>query len=195
MCRLQLPRKPVYREAPSVPRRSVAGRVLPWAGWALAAGLAFAAGRLYKANDQLNGSVAEQRQQISKITDSAEMANTVMDIFKDPAAQNVVLTASAVKPPPEARIAYNAEKGSLVFLATDMARLQGAKVYELWLIPANGKAPIPAGTFTPDAQGYASVILPQLPKGVVAGQFGVTVEQEGGSSTPTLPILLAGKPA
>ena len=73
--------------------------MLPWAGWALAAGLAFTAGRLYKANDQLNGSVAEQRQQISKITDSAEMANTVMDIFKDPAAQNVVLTTSAVKPP------------------------------------------------------------------------------------------------
>ncbi len=186
------PAETVYRDAP---KRSVAARILPWAGWALAAGLAFAAGRLYKANDQLNGSVAEQRQQISKITDSAEMANTVMDIFKDPAAQNVVLTASAVKPPPEARIAYNAEKGSLVFLATDMARLEGAKVYELWLIPANGKAPIPAGTFTPDAQGYASVILPQLPKGVVAGQFGVTVEQEGGSSTPTMPILLAGKPA
>ena len=186
------PAETVYRGAP---KRSVAARILPWAGWALAAGLAFAAGRLYKANDQLNGSVAEQRQQISKITDSAEMANTVMDIFKDPAAQNVVLTASAVKPPPEARIAYNAEKGSLVFLATDMARLEGAKVYELWLIPANGKAPIPAGTFTPDAQGYASVILPQLPKGVVAGQFGVTVEQEGGSSTPTMPILLAGKPA
>ena len=76
-----------------------------------------------------------------------------------------------------------------------MARLESAKVYELWLIPADGHAPIPAGTFKPDAQGYASVILPQLPKGVVAGQFGVTVEQEGGSSTPTLPILLAGKPA
>ena len=183
---------PIYRDAP---KRSVAARVLPWAGWAIAAGMAFTAGRLYKANDQLTGTVAQERTALSKMTDSAEVANTVMDIFKDPAAQNVVLTASAVKPPPEARIAYNAEKGSLVFLAMDLAPVNAAKVYELWVIPADGHAPIPAGTFRPDAQGYASVILPQLPKGVVAGQFGVTLEPEGGSSTPTMPILMGGKPA
>jgi anti-sigma-K factor RskA len=35
--------------------------------------------------------------------------------------------------------------------------------------------------------------MPPLPKGVEAKAFGVTVEDEGGSSTPTLPIIMAGQ--
>jgi anti-sigma-K factor RskA len=34
--------------------------------------------------------------------------------------------------------------------------------------------------------------MPELPKGVAAKGFGVTVEDEGGSKTPTAPIVLAG---
>ena len=67
-----------------------------------------------------------------------------------------------------------------------------AKVYELWIIPADGTAPVPAGTFRPDARGYASVVMPQIPKGVAAKAFGVTMEAEGGATTPTMPILLVG---
>jgi len=64
------------------------------------------------------------------------------------------------------------------------------------LIPAvAGQSPIPAGTFRPDARGNASVIMPTLPKGVEAKAFGVTVEDEGGASTPTLPIILVGAAA
>jgi anti-sigma-K factor RskA len=77
-------------------------------------------------------------------------------------------------------------------VADNLEPLQPAKVYELWLIPANGQDPIPAGTFHPDQRGSASVILPPLPKGVEAQAFGVTVEDEGGSLKPTLPIILAG---
>jgi hypothetical protein len=34
-----------------------------------------------------------------------------------------------------------------------------------------------------------------LPKGVVAKMFGVTVENQGGATIPTMPILLAGTPS
>jgi len=33
--------------------------------------------------------------------------------------------------------------------------------------------------------------MPDLPKGVPAKGFGVTLENEGGADTPTLPILMA----
>jgi anti-sigma-K factor RskA len=189
------PAAPVVETVYVEKKRGAATKVLPWLGWAAAACISLAAGRLYQQNESLNGSVSAERTALANTTNSAEMATRVMDIFRDPAAQNVVLTSSAVKPPPEARLAYNAEKGSLVFLATSMAAIAADKTYELWLIPANGHGPIPAGTFRPDAQGYASVILPELPKGVVAAQFGVTLEKEGGSTTPTMPILIGGKPA
>jgi hypothetical protein len=182
----------VYVDAP---RRPLAARLLPWAGWAIAAGMAFAAGRVYMQNTQLDRAVSAQHDALLRMRTSEGSAAEVADLFRDPHAQNVVLTASKETPPPEGRLAYNSSKGTLVFLATNMVAPAGGKTYELWVIPTGGEAAIPAGTFTPDAQGYASVILPPLPKGVTAAQFGVTMEQEGGSSTPTLPILMGGKPA
>jgi hypothetical protein len=175
--------------------RSRTARILPWVGWAVAAGLAVEAGHLYQRNAALDHDVAMERTELSDTESTAETATAVLEILKDPSAQKAVLTSSELKPPPEGRVAYNPQKGSLVFLATNLAALPPSKVYELWVIPAEGHSPIPAGTFHPDAQGYASVILPELPKGEVAGQFGVTIEDAGGSATPTSPIVLGGKPA
>ena len=87
-----------------------------------------------------------------------------------------------------------ASKGALIFTASNLEPLQPGKTYELWLIPAAaGASSIPAGTFRPDEHGNASVIMPSLPKGIEAKAFGVTIEDEGGSPVPTLPIILAGE--
>ncbi len=96
------------------------------------------------------------------------------------------------KPEPTGRAVYLAETGGLVFQANDLAQLAQDKTYELWVIPANGQAPIPAGLFRPDAAGSASVVMPPLPRGVPAKAFGVTIEKAEGSTTPTAPILLVG---
>jgi hypothetical protein len=34
--------------------------------------------------------------------------------------------------------------------------------------------------------------MPDMPKGIEAKAFGVTIENAGGSATPTMPIVLAG---
>jgi anti-sigma-K factor RskA len=129
------------------------------------------------------------------MTADATAARQVLDAMTDPRAKQVTLTkapATPAPPVPQGRATYVADKGTLIFLASNMEPLQTYKVYELWLIPADGRDPIPAGTFHPDARGNASVILPPLPKGIEAKAFGVTVEDEGGSQTPTMPIIMAG---
>ena len=92
---------------------------------------------------------------------------------------------------PAGRAVYLADRGSLIFQANNLARLPENKTYELWLIPANGSAPMPAGLFRPDAAGNASVVLPPLPKGVQAKTFAVTIEKLSGSDTPTAPLVLS----
>ena len=175
-----------------LPQRSFAGKVFPWVGWALAAGMALTAGNLYLQRESLRGSVAEQKDQISELTTDAATAKQVMETMTDRTAMRVTLTKAQTAPVPQARATYVASKGTLIFQANNMEPLQTAKVYELWLIPANGGNPIPAGTFHPDERGYASVMMPPLPKGVDAKAFGVTIENEGGSQTPTLPIIMVG---
>jgi hypothetical protein len=175
-----------------LPPRGFAGRVFPWLGWALAAGMAVTAGNFYMQRSALQGSIAEQKDQIAQLTTDAATAREVMATITDPSALRVTLTKAQTAPVPQARATYLADKGVLIFQANNMPTLEPAKVYELWLIPANGSNPIPAGTFQPDPHGYASIMMPPLPKGVQAKAFGVTIENEGGSQTPTLPIIMVG---
>jgi anti-sigma-K factor RskA len=175
------------------PKRGFASKVLPWIGWAVAAGLGLFTGNLYRERDALRGVVAQQTGQIDHLTADAAAARQVLDAMTDTTAMRVTLTTKGAPALPQGKATYVANKGSLIFLASNLAPLQPAKTYELWLIPAAaGQNPIPAGTFHPDEHGNASVILPPLPKGIEAKAFGVTIEDEGGAATPTLPIILVG---
>jgi anti-sigma-K factor RskA len=176
------------------PKRGFAGKVLPWIGWAAAAGLAVSTGNLYRERDALRSAITQQAGQIDHLTADAAAARQVLDTMTDNTAMRVTLTTKGAPPAlPQGKATYVANKGSLIFQASNLAPLQPAKTYELWLIPAAaGENPIAAGTFHPDEHGNASVILPPLPKGVEAKAFGVTIEDEGGAATPTLPIILVG---
>lgn len=179
-------------ETEELPEPSRTPVYLAWAGWAAAAALAVTSGLLYKNYQGLRGSLATEAAQYARLQTDAAEARRVMEAVTDPHAQRVTLSTKPLPPAPIGRATYNPDKGSLVFLASDMDPLQPDKTYELWLIPADGTNPLPAGTFHPDDQGNASVIMPSLPKGVQAKGFGVTIEDEGGSQTPTKPIIMAG---
>jgi anti-sigma-K factor RskA len=183
-----------YRGAYDEPRpqRSLVSKVLPWAGWAVAAGLALSAGHFYNQRNALRNTVATNARQQARLTADAEAARQVLDTMNDATALRVTLQKPQTAPVPQARTIYVADKGALVFLASNLEPLPPDKTYELWLIPADRRDPIPAGTFRPDAKGNANVILPTLPKGVEAKAFGITIEDEGGATTPTMPIILAG---
>lgn len=164
-----------------------------WAGWAVAAGLAVFAVLQVSGRRQAESDLQAQQAQL----DRAMRAEGVLKTLTDSRAKQVgIHLASAVVAPqgkaPEAHAAYMAESGSLVFFASNLAPLQPYKTYELWLLPANGRDPIAAGLFKPDHSGNANVVLPNLPKGVPAAGFGVTIEDEAGAKQPTLPIIMKG---
>ena len=136
--------------------------------------------------------LAIETAQLNQTNAAAERAREVVEVLTSPQSQRVTLVSAHAQPEPTGDAVYLKNRGALVFTASHLAPLPPNKTYELWVIPANGSAPVPAGTFQPDAQGMASVLLPNLPKGIPAKAFGVTMENAGGSTTPTLPILLAG---
>jgi hypothetical protein len=175
------------------PQKRVGRTILAFTGWAIAAGLAIVVPLQHKDHADLSNTLASQQAQLERLNADAASSHKLMDALTDPLAVRVTLTA---KPLPKAQpiggVTYNPSKGSLVFLASNLDPLQAYKTYELWVIPASGSAPIPAGTFHPDDQGNASVIMPDLPPGIAAKAFGITIESDGGSQTPTLPIIMAG---
>jgi hypothetical protein len=184
-----------YLTEDDLPKKSAAAKVLPWLGWAVAAGLAVAAGDLYHERDTLRGTVISQASRMDHLSADAAAAREVLDALSDTSAMRVTLTTkSQTQQLPQGHVTYVPNKGTLIFTASNLETLDPAKAYELWLIPSTpGQTPIPAGTFRPDERGNASVIMPPLPKGVEAKAFGVTVEDAAGATTPTLPIILVGE--
>jgi anti-sigma-K factor RskA len=123
---------------------------------------------------------------------SFEEAKHLLALLTDPSAMHVTLVAAQSKPQPAGKAIYMPGNGALVFMASNLAPLAPAKTYELWLVPMHGDKPMPAGTFKPDPQGNAMVMMPPMMTGVEARTFAVTIEPEGGSATPTMPMVLVG---
>lgn len=121
-----------------------------------------------------------------------EEAKHLLVLLTDPSAKHVTLVAAQSKPQPAGKAIYMAGNGALVFMASNLAQLAPQKTYELWLVPMRGNRPLPAGMFKPDRDGNAMVMMPPMSPGVEASTFAVTIEPEGGSATPTMPMVLVG---
>jgi anti-sigma factor RsiW len=177
-----------------VPLRSEAksGFGFGWLGWVTAMVAIAVAAYFGNHSFQLEQQLNSDRTDIAQLSAQAARAEELTDALTSPAAKQVTLTEAKQAAQPVGHATYLKSKGALIFVASNLHPLAPNKTYELWLIPANGKAPMPAGLFRPDATGSASVVLPQLPEGVEAKAFGVTIEEAQGSGTPTLPIVMSG---
>jgi anti-sigma-K factor RskA len=162
-----------------------------WLGWAATGAVVIFAASLWRENSALRQTVASATSRAAESArETAELRKIAAPIL-NPEAQRITLVAAKSQPQPQGKAFYLRNRSSLVFLASNMPVLPPEKAYELWLIPASGAA-IPAGVFKPDAHGSASVVNPALPAGAVANAFAITVENEAGSATPTMPIIMMG---
>ena len=121
-----------------------------------------------------------------------DRARMVLEALTSPDSSHFALVATKSQPVPEGRASYMPKTGTLVFTAQQLQPLPPQKTYQLWLIPANGSAPMACGTFKPDGQGNASMVMPWAEKKMMPKMFAVTIEPEGGSETPTMPLVMAG---
>jgi anti-sigma-K factor RskA len=153
----------------------------PTLGWVAAAALALVCIGLMRQNSTLQRDVASLRTRFSDQSAKLDEANGVVATLLDPEATKIELVATGNKPQPRGKAIYQRRNNNLIFFASNLPPLPAEKIYELWLFPANGGAPIAAGLFKPDARGSATVVNPPLPQGVAAKNFAVTLEPESGS--------------
>jgi anti-sigma-K factor RskA len=161
------------------------------APWALAAALAIFAVGLWLQSEGLRRQVAGLADTSTQQRAQLEQARQIVETLTAKDAMRVTLVAGKTPPQPQGKAIYVPEKSRLIFFASNMPKLPPQKSYELWLIPMSG-APIPAGVFMADTHGSATVINPPIPPGTTAKAFAITVEPEGGSATPTMPIVMIG---
>jgi len=176
----------VAQEPRAIRQRSARPWWLP-VPWLVAGGAALLAIVFSYDKSDLQRQVARLKEENAQLTRARDVVSTLTATD----AMRVTLVAAKTPPQPQGKAIYVRDRSSLLFIASDMPKLPTEKTYELWLIPATGN-PIPAGLFTPDAHGSATVVNPPLPGGVEAKAFAITVEPEAGSATPTMPIVMMG---
>jgi hypothetical protein len=118
-------------------------------------------------------------------------AKAINDLLHAPDAWHVDLVAQKTRPQPQIKTIYSKQKGTLLLTATNLAQLPENKIYELWLLPADGSAPMPAGWFKADDKGNGMMFHWMTSAGISAKGFAVTIEPANGSETPTPPIMFA----
>lgn len=162
-------------------------------GWVLA--LIFLAAALWMAHHLafLRGQLDMSEGDASQLRLQLGHAEQIVGVMTSPDSAHIVLTEERQAARPVGQVSWLASKGALVFIAGGLRALPEGKTYELWLVPAQGKGPIPAGLFRPDADHGATVVLPPIPADTQAKLFMVTVEPAAGSATPSLPIVMQGQ--
>jgi Anti-sigma-K factor rskA, C-terminal len=137
----------------------------------------------HKQIEQMQAEVAKQKIALDE-------ARKVGDLLHASDAWPLTLVSLPTPPQPQMKLIYSRQKGSLLLMANNAPQLPEDKIYELWLLPADGSAPMPAGWFKPDKQGHG-MIFHTMTAGIDAKGFAVTIEPSGGSQTPTPPIKFA----
>jgi hypothetical protein len=121
-------------------------------------------------------------------TELAE-AKMVRDLLHAPDAWPLTLVRSKTPPQPQIKTVYSKQQGALLLMANNLTPLPENKIYQVWLLPADGGAPMSAGWFKPDSKGNG-MMFHKMSSGLSAKGFAVTIENAGGSQTPTMPIVM-----
>ena len=86
-----------------------------------------------------------------------------------------------------ATVSVSPSKDAIVVKMNDVPAPPPGKVYQMWLIPKDGSAPVSQGLMDAEALSKPAVV-----KGISsAAALGITVEPTGGSTSPTMPTVAA----
>ena len=182
-------REPRMRQPRMVPSRPRWWSLAPVFATAVLAAFAIL---LWVENNDLRDELDAAHEQKSSGERELSHAREVLTALMAPDAMRMTLMPAKGAAKSQGHVIYQKRTGTLMFFASNLQMPPEKKMYELWLIPMNGHAPMPAGMFKPDASGAAMVSM-KIPESVEAKNFAITLEDEAGSSSPSEPAIMTGQ--
>lgn len=161
-----------------------------WLPWAVAAVLLLAFAYTFvnwRTDRRQVGGLREQLAQQDARAKELEQINTVLH---SPQHSVIAMAGLEAAPNASANIYWDHQKNHWVVTA-DLPPAPAGKVYQLWMVTADAK--VSAGLIQPDPSGHSFVVV-DLPSNVGQMQAAaITLEPQGGSPQPTMPIYVLGK--
>ena len=186
---------------PAAPSRSFGTVVLPWAAaasLAIAVGaLLFALSRTARDVESLRVQLEEKSKQVDRLAvdltrerNKAQESTEIIGVLAAAQHREIVLTGQPPAPSSSGRVYWEVLKDRWVVIS-DLPPPPKGKVYQLWFL-TNKKEAISAGLIPTDDNGHGFKVL-NIPGNIAPiAAAAITLEPEGGSQTPTLPIYTMG---
>lgn len=172
--------------APAIPAAPRRGGIIPWA---VAAAFAIAAIALFVSWRQTRQEADSTRRQLASVSSEAQELRA--ELNEPPSDPRVIqLDGQPAAPNSSGRIYWDKANNNWV-VAVNLPRPPPGKVYQLWFVKPDAK--INAGLIRLDDKGYGFSVINVPPEIGGLDAAAITLEPEGGSEAPTLPIYAFGK--
>lgn len=194
---IPFPEQPIVRQAPAKASSTLSRSWLPWAvaaAFLLAFVFSFTAWRTSRST--LQAELAQMRDSASAVSNQnaqlgEQLAETIQinSVLSSPSPRVLRLEGQEPAPGSSATVYWDVQGNRWVVTANLPPAPEG-KVYQLWFVTAEAK--ISAGLIRPNRAGHGFEILP-FPSDIgPLAAAAITLEPEGGSEQPTMPIYVLG---
>ena len=134
-----------------------------------------------------NDRLKEQLRKEAGLSTELTLINAVL---RSPQCRLIALDGQAPAPDSAAKVYWDVQ-GSRWVVSAELPPAPEGKVYQLWFVTASRK--VSAGLIRPDKTGHGFAVV-YFPSDVTELQAAaITLEPEGGSQQPTMPIYALGK--
>lgn len=139
---------------------------------------------LWRENRALRQELQTMRQENQRAKEDLKWAI----ILQKPGSKLMELNGTTAAPGASAKLAYD-QSGHAMVMMSGLPTPPAGKEYQLWFIVAD-KPPMRGKTFSTDSHGKG-MMEDQLPDvALKSAAFAVTLEPQGGSASPTMPMYL-----
>ncbi|MCG9972702.1 anti-sigma factor [Christiangramia crocea] len=163
-------------------------------GWAasivLLIGLFFLIGDNNELREQLNSEkarTARMEQQIADARDDAEKTRELLAVLRDKDVSRIQLQGQNVAPEAYATVYWNKNENKAYIDAKDLPEPPRGKVYQVWSLKLEPLTPTSIGLLDEFSSDENKIFT--LENANQSEAFGITLEPEGGSESPTMDQL------
>jgi anti-sigma-K factor RskA len=175
------------------------GRV--WLPWAIAASLlialAYSLASWRSERQTLRASLIQNQNEAQQLKSKLDLESArtnelaqINSVIQSPQYSTVALTGQEAAPASAGTIYWD-KQGRRWVVSADLPPAPAGKVYQLWFVTPDAK--VSAGLIEPDDRGHGFAVI-KIPQGVDnVAAAAITLEPQGGSEQPTMPIFTIGK--
>jgi anti-sigma-K factor RskA len=134
--------------------------------------------------------IAGLREQLTNESARARELEQINSVLDSPQRSVIAMAGLETAPNASGNVYWDHQKNRWV-VSANLPPAPAGKVYQLWVVTPDAK--ISAGLIEPDPRGHGFVVVDVPPNVNQIQAAAITLEPQGGSPQPTMPIYVMGK--